>query len=116
MIRKYVWLLLLLLTCCTNPVGPVNTDVITVEPSQDSAGQYSTDYSISRYEYELVTIGMDKVEFRLKINKKSVMEIKQPDGGVAFRFQVTDSDGLWRGRHATFVFSVEGKVIRKVIS
>jgi hypothetical protein len=108
----------------TLPVEPVQPPVTpgvdrppVVVPAPDQPVAPAQGLAISRSEYDAVRPGMSVTELQNTLNGRApLMRIPQPDGGVALRYRVLDSDGQWRNRHANFVFSRAGSLTRKSIS
>lgn len=120
LMKKIIFSLLLILACvgCTPPVPSVDVapPVQTIDSSLYnhviSLTTSLADGAIADAEYDNV----DKpviLETLIKGFSVRPMVIKQPDGGVALRYKVIDADGIWRKKHAYFVFGGDKSYIRK---
>ncbi len=95
---------------------PVPTPTPTPTPDPTPTPQPAPAVKIDRTQYAAITVGMTLAAAKTVLQTDPIMRIPQPDGGVALRYPLLDTDGQWRGRHANLVFSAAGTLSRKSIS
>lgn len=115
----YALLLAVLLAGCTPPAPPPSDVPQPVQVVDSSLYNHVIaltsslpDGAISDAQYDDIdkAVIMDSMAIDFDVRP---MVIKQPDGGVALRYKVIDADGMWRKKHAYFVFDAAKTFVRK---